>query len=213
MLMDYMQAKALLDKYGIKSVDSAYVSSAQEAVSFAKHDAIVLKALSDKALHKTKAGLVMLNLSTDSEIEQAYKTLEQRAKKFAPYKILAQKMSKGGVETIIGGSTDDQFGKAVMLGFGGIYVEVFKDTSLRLCPLTRYDAEEMISELKSKNVITYNGKAEKMLVSLLLRFSKMFSENDSLREVDLNPVVIRQNDYEALDLRLLTNDDPASQHA
>ena len=166
----------------------------------------MLKALSDKALHKTKAGLVMLNLNGEKEIRQAYAELEKRAQVYAPYKILAQKMSKGGVEAIIGGSTDEQFGKVVLFGLGGIYVETFKDASLRLCPITRYDAEEMINELKSKNIITYNGKAASMIATLLLKFSKMFTENQQIKEVDLNPIVIREKDYEALDLRILTND-------
>ncbi|MGC8628628.1 MAG: acetate--CoA ligase family protein [Candidatus Micrarchaeia archaeon] len=204
--MDYMEAKALLDKYGIKSIESAYVNSADEALEFAKGDAIVLKVLSDKALHKSKAGLVMLNLNGENEIRQAYSTLINRAKPYEPYKVLAQKMSKGGVEIIIGGSTDEQFGKIVLIGFGGIYVEVFKDTSLRLCPITRYDAIEMINELKSKNIITFNGKATSRIASLLLKFSKMFVDNENISEVDLNPVVVTPHGYAALDLRVLTKD-------
>ena len=143
-----MQAKSLLDKYKIKSIESKYVSSIDEAIEFAKNDAIVLKVLSDKALHKTKEHLVMLNLESEKEIREAYRTLEKRGAQFAPYKILAQKMSKGGVEAILGGTIDSQFGKAVLLGLGGVYVEAFNDTAIRLCPLSKYDAMDMIDQLK-----------------------------------------------------------------
>jgi len=198
-----MQAKSLLDKYKIKSIESKYVSSIDEAIEFAKNDAIVLKVLSDKALHKTKEHLVMLNLESEKKIKEAYRTLEKRGAQFAPYKILAQKMSKGGVEAILGGTIDSQFGKAVLLGLGGIYVEAFNDTAIRLCPLSKYDAKDMIDQLKSKSVITYNGKATNMVATLLLRFSKMFYEHKEIKEIDLNPVIIRENDYEAVDLRIL----------
>lgn len=198
-----MQAKSLLDKYKIKSIESKYVSSIDEAIEFAKNDAIVLKVLSDKALHKTKEHLVMLNLEGEKEIREAYTTLEKRGAQFAPYKILAQKMSKGGVEAILGGTIDPQFGRAVLLGLGGIYVEAFNDTAIRLCPLSKYDAKDMIDQLKSKSVITYNGKATNMVATLLLRFSKMFYEHKEIKEIDLNPVIIRENDYEAVDLRIL----------
>ncbi|MEM3781429.1 MAG: acetate--CoA ligase family protein [Candidatus Micrarchaeaceae archaeon] len=201
--MEYFEAKRLLDKYGIKSIESAYVNSAEEALAFSGNDPIVLKAISDKALHKSKAGLVKTNLSGKEEIVAAYGSLVRAARKFSPYKVLAQKMSEGGVETILGGTVDAQFGKTVLLGLGGIYVEALKDVSMRLCPITRYDAHEMLQQLRSASVVTYNGEATNMVVELLIRFSKMFYENSRLKEIDLNPVFIRPNGYEAVDLRLM----------
>ncbi|MGC8676331.1 MAG: acetate--CoA ligase family protein [Candidatus Micrarchaeia archaeon] len=203
MLLEYFEAKKILDKYGIRSIDSAYVDTGKEAIEFAGKEPIVLKAISEKAMHKSKAGLVKLNLEGEEEISAAYRTLEREAKPFAPYKILAQKMSKGGVETIIGGSVDAQFGKVMLIGLGGVYVEAFRDTAMRLCPITRYDAEEMLLQLKSRNVITYNGAARRMLVDLLLRFSKMFSAEQGIKEIDLNPVIVRKDSYEAVDLRMI----------
>ena len=202
MLLEYFKAKALLDKFGIKSVDAAYVSTEEEAIDFADGDRIVLKAISDKAIHKSKAGLVMLNLESEKDIKNAFRDLVERAKPYAPYKILAQKMSKGGVETILGGNTDEQFGKVVLIGLGGVYVEVFKDTAWRLCPITRYDAEAMISQLKAKDLITHNGKATSMLVNLLIKFSKLF-ENSKVKEIDLNPVFVREDSYEVVDIRMI----------
>ena len=156
-LLDYFEGKTLLDKYGIRSIESSYVSSSKEALSFAGKDHIVLKLISDKALHKSKAGLVKLDLNGE-DITVAFKDLELKGKDLKPYKIIAQKMSKGGVEIIVGGRTDPQFGKLILIGLGGIYVEVFRDFALRVCPINRNDAKDMIDQLKSKNVVTFQGQ-------------------------------------------------------
>ena len=202
-LLEYFKAKKLLDKYGIKSIDSKYASSAADAAKFAKESKIVLKLISDKALHKSKAGLVKVNLSGANEITAAYSDLAAKGKKLAPYRIIAQKMASGGVEIIIGGRTDPQFGKLILLGLGGIYVEVFKDFALRVCPITKADAQDMIDQLKSRNVITYNGKSTKTLTALLLSVSEMLSQNKDIEELDLNPIIIREDGYDAVDIRVL----------
>lgn len=203
MLLEYFKAKKLLDKHGIRSVDSKYVSSADEALRFSGGDPIVLKVISDKQLHKSKAGLVKLNLERKEEIKTAYKELEAKAKKIAPYKIIAQKMARKGIEAIFGGREDPQFGKLVLIGLGGIYVEAFKDFALRTCPITKYDALEMLDQLKSKDVITYKGKSTAMMTTLLLNVSKLLKENPSIKELDLNPVILWEDGYEVVDIRVL----------
>jgi succinyl-CoA synthetase beta subunit len=200
--MEYRTAARMLESYGIGSVESTYVNSANDAVKFAKGGRIVLKAISNKALHKSKAGLVKLGLSGDGEIRRAFGELVSKAKRFKPYKILAQRMANGGIEIIVGGRQDDQFGGLILLGLGGIYVETFRDFALRVCPITRFDAEEMIEQMRSKNIITHNGRATKILVNLLLKASKLISENN-LSELDLNPVILRENGYDVVDIRIL----------
>jgi succinyl-CoA synthetase beta subunit len=202
-LLDYIEAKNLLKKYGIESIESRYVSSAAEAIRFAKGKPIVLKGISEKALHKSKAGLVKLRLSSPKEITTAFSEIKNKSQKLAPYKILAQKMSNGGIEAIIGGRTDPQFGKLILIGLGGIYVEVFRDFSLRICPIKSVDAHDMLDQLKSKSIVTYQGKNEKMVTELLLKASKLLTENDSIKELDLNPVIVRENGYDIVDIRIL----------
>jgi succinyl-CoA synthetase beta subunit len=197
-----MQARKLLERYGIDSVQSGYVKSAKEAVDFSAGKKIVLKAISDKALHKSKSGLVALNLCTPEEIATAYNAIAKRARKFAPFKILAQRMAGKGIEIIIGGNTDKQFGKLIMVGLGGIYVEAFKDVASRLCPISRYDARSMLLQLKSHNVIAPDSADERMLVGLLLKVSKLFEET-KISELDLNPVIVHGGSYEAVDLRMI----------
>jgi succinyl-CoA synthetase beta subunit len=202
-MLDYIQGKKLLDRYGIRSVESRYVSSAEEAVKFAGREKIVLKLISNKAIHKSKAGLVKLDLTEQSEINAAYSDLVGKGKKLRPYKILAQKMAKSGVEIIIGGNTDKQFGKMLLIGLGGIYVETFKDVQLGLCPITRNEALYMLSELKSGRIITYDGEAEKQVVDLLLKVSKLLVEKKSISELDLNPVIVRKDSYDVVDIRII----------
>lgn len=201
-LFDYDKAQRLLQKYKIRSVESKYVSSADDAIKFAKGKPIVLKALTNKAIHKTKSGLLFLDLATEEEISSAFKTLSKRAAKFKPYKILAQAMVKNGVEIIIGGNTDVQFGKMVLLGLGGIYVETFKDFALRACPITRYDAQTMVAQLRSRKVVAPDTKSSKALEELLLKTSKMFSDS-KMKELDLNPIILHDGTYDAVDLRML----------
>lgn len=201
--MEYFKAKSLLDKYGIRSVESRYVASDSDAVRFAKGGAIVLKVLSEKELHKLKAGLVKLDLEEPAEIRKAYKELESKAKRLGKYRIIAQRMAPKGIEAIFGGREDQQFGKLVLIGLGGVYVEAFKDFALRVCPITRYDAAEMIDQLKSRNVITYNGRSTAMVAKLLMDVSRLLNENPGIKELDLNPVILGESGYEVVDIRVL----------
>ncbi len=202
-MMDYIEAANLLKKYSIRVVDSKYIESEDDAVSFSNGDTIVMKVLSDKALHKTKSGVIKLDLSKEDDIRTAYKDLIEKSADLKPYKILAQKMIKGGIEIIIGGNTDPSFGKVLLLGFGGIYVETFKDVSMRVCPINEFDAGNMISELKSKRIIAPDEKSENMIKDLLMKVSKLLVENDNISELDLNPLILHDGTYDAVDLRFI----------
>ncbi|MDE1810417.1 MAG: acetate--CoA ligase family protein [Candidatus Micrarchaeota archaeon] len=201
-LWDYDKAHALIKRYGIRSVESSYVRSADDAVRFASGSTIVLKAISAKALHKSKSGLIILDLSTNESIRDAYSLLEKRAQQFRPYKILAQKMVAGGIEIIIGGNTDEQFGKMILLGLGGIYVETFKDFALRVCPISDFDAESMIAQMKSRAIIAPTKESEAAIKKLLISAAKMFAENE-ITEFDLNPLILHDGTYDAVDLRVM----------
>ncbi len=202
MQLDYFKAKRILDEYGIKSVDSRYVDTVEDAVKFCGNDKIVLKAISDNAMHKSKAGLVMLDINKEN-LSTVYKELIKRAEEVKPYKIIAQKMSRSGVEIILGGRDDPQFGRLILIGLGGVYVEAFKDFALRVCPITKYDTTQMLEQLKSMKVISYNGAATKMLETLLLNISKLLLEHPEIKELDLNPAIIRADSYEIVDIRML----------
>jgi succinyl-CoA synthetase beta subunit len=162
----------------------------------------VLKAVSGKALHKSKSGLVIAGLSNAEEITAAFKALERKAAAYKPYRILAQKMVKGGVEIIIGGNEDPQFGKMILLGLGGIYVEAFRDFALRVCPINLDEAVSMVRQLRSKMVIAPGPSDEKMVAELVLKAARMY-QNSNVKELDLNPLILHDGTYDAVDIRMI----------
>ncbi len=204
-LVDYKEGKKLLSKYKINSIESKYLENFNDLLKFSNsldNSNIVLKAISQNpiALHKSKQGLVELDLRTEQELKQAYERLTKKAEKFKPYKILAQKMIKG-IEIIVGGKIDPQFGKVILIGLGGIYVEILKDFQLRVCPIDNKNANDMIENLKSKQIILSNIKKQD-IIELLINASKLFTENN-IQELDLNPIIIHNNKLEAVDIRIL----------
>jgi succinyl-CoA synthetase beta subunit len=201
-LMEYFGAEGLLKRSGIRSIESRYVKDAAAAVRFADGGSIVLKAISGKALHKSRSGLVAAGLNSEAEIGQAFRTIEKRAASYRPYRILAQKMVKGGIEIIIGGNEDAQFGKMILLGLGGIYVEAFRDFALRVCPITVDDALSMVRQLRSRSVIAPDPRSEKMIAELLLKTARMY-RNSSIKELDLNPVILHDGTYDVVDIRMI----------
>ncbi|MFC2019997.1 acetate--CoA ligase family protein, partial [Chloroflexota bacterium] len=109
--------------------------------------------------------------------------------------ILVQEMVEGGREAIVGMSQDLQFGPTIVFGLGGIFVEVLKDTSLRVAPITRSDAEDMIKEIKGHKVLeAFRGSAEADIdgiVDVLLRLSRLSMDlKDVVAEIDINPLVV-----------------------
>ncbi|MCL5440931.1 MAG: acetate--CoA ligase family protein [Candidatus Marsarchaeota archaeon] len=201
-LMDYMEASGLVARYGIHATRGAYVNSAEEAVGFAGKKAVALKVISEEAMHKTKSGMILLGLSGTEQITEGYQTLSEKAKRLGNYKMLVQEMAGSGIEIIIGGKIDQQFGKLILLGLGGIYVETFRDFATRVCPITERDARQMLYQLRSRAVIAPDEKTERVVTGLLMKASKLFYEND-ISELDLNPLIIYEGNYEAVDIRVL----------
>ncbi len=204
--MDYMAACKLLGSYGIRAQRSRYARDSEDAVRFSAGNRIVIKAMSQKALHKSRSGLVALNVSGEGEIRKRFTMLEKRAAKYRPFKILVQDMvpfSEKNVEIIVGGNEDSQFGKMILLGLGGIYVEAFRDFSLRACPITRHDAESMIDDLRAKDVIAKDKAAREMVTGLLLKVSRMLSGDNGIKELDLNPIILHDGTYSPVDVRVL----------
>lgn len=167
---------------------------------------VVMKAISPKIIHKTEFGAVKLNLYDKSDVINAYRSIQRNLGKSQLEGYLIQKQIKGQVELIIGGKKDDQFGQLIVFGLGGIFVEVYKDISVRVCPINKKDAIEMIKEIKGHPILAgARGKKpvnEKALVELLLKVSKYLEKNDHL-EMDLNPVIADENGYTIVDARVI----------
>jgi acyl-CoA synthetase (NDP forming) len=123
--------------------------------------------------------------------------------------VLVQKMISDGKEVILGAKRDPYFGPVVLFGLGGIYVEVFKESSLRVAPINRPEAEEMISELKTASILKgVRGERPldiKALVENLLRLSQLMMDLPEIEGIDINPVKVLEKGVVAVDARIVLN--------
>ena len=188
--------------YGISVAGSALVGSADDAAEAATMAGypVVLKACGRGILHKTDAGLVRVGLTEEGAVRAAYEELASAGRAAAGEGgfdgVLVQEMVAGGEEVIVGASQDPQFGPVVLFGLGGVFTEVIEDVSLRVAPLTRRDAHEMIREIKGFPVLDgARGRPRadlEALEELILNVSRMAMDlRDRVQELDLNPVRVR----------------------
>lgn len=171
---------------------------------------IVLKIVSQDILHKSDSGGVKINIQSKEELKKTYEEMMIKIRNFYPKaKITGVSIEEmvEGVELLIGTTTDLQFGKMIALGIGGIFVEVYKDVSFRLIPVTEGDVNEMINELEGKKLLEgYRGKPKLVkseLISLVLSVSKLIETYPQIKEMDLNPVIITKNGLKVIDARII----------
>jgi acyl-CoA synthetase (NDP forming) len=168
---------------------------------------VALKAIAPGLVHKTEAGGVRLNLSGEA-VQTAAREMDQRlgALGYPSPSFLVQQMVPRGVEMIVGIVHDPQFGPVVACGAGGVMVEVLKDVSVRLTPLTRTEATEMVKGLKSYPLLAgYRGSAAcdvAALEDVLLRVATMSEDLPQIQELDCNPVVALPNGAVIVDARV-----------
>jgi len=200
-ILAYADSMKVLSKYGIPVAEGAIARSQEEAVKIAGGIGypVALKAISGQVSHKTEANAIRLGVKSDSDLVKAYGEVVQNLKTYDPKAevagVLIQEMMKDGTEVIVGTTRDPQFGPVILFGLGGIFVEVLKDVSLRVLPITKYDAEEMVREIKGYKVLEgFRGKPRADLgaiIDILLKVSKLATEMEgSVSELDLNPVIV-----------------------
>lgn len=212
-LLTEIESKELLKSAGVRVVDTRLATSQSEAVSLARQIGfpVVLKVVSPQITHKTDAGGVKLNLQTEEQVGKAFDDTVTSAKRYDPgasiQGVSVQKMSPPGIEVIMGMSRDPQFGPVLMFGLGGILVEVLKDVSFRIVPLTPQDAREMVREIQGYRLLTgYRGQAAVdtgKLEEMLLRLSAFLENAPDIQELDLNPVFAYADDVIAVDARVV----------
>ncbi|MGC1120315.1 MAG: acetate--CoA ligase family protein [Candidatus Methanofastidiosia archaeon] len=173
---------------------------------------VVMKIVSEDIIHKTEVGGVRVGISSVDEVREAYTDIMTRARKKYPDAnlrgIIVCEMVEKGVETILGMSSDPQFGPVVMFGLGGIYVEVLKDVSFRVAPLSRKDAEEMLHEIKTIPLLYgVRGGEKKDIASLeeaIYRLGLLAAETPEIAEMDINPLMVldKQKGCKVVDARI-----------
>lgn len=194
--------KRHLESYGISVPAGSIVKNVENAVKAAENIGypVVLKVLSRQIAHKSDAGVIKVNLKSEDEVRSSFEEILTHARKYDPQVqiegVLVEKMMGEGLEAMIGSIQDPLFGPCILLGLGGIFVEVLNDTVIRPAPLTIEDAWEMIRSLKGYAMLkgirgqgTYDVQA---LAETIVRVSEFcLDQKDWLQELDINPVMVQ----------------------
>ena len=178
-------SSSLLSSCGVRMVASVLLDkpdrAAFEAASRQLGFPVAMKVLSDDILHKTDVGCVVLNVTDVDGMQAAYDT------------IMAEQMLPKGFEVLLGVSTDPQFGHVIMAGLGGVLVELLHAVSLRVLPITRQDAEDMIDETplaKACQGLRGQQYRREEIVEALMCLSRLVEEHPEITEVDINPLML-----------------------
>jgi acetyltransferase len=197
-----LEVHDVLQAYGFSQPKSLLAKTPEEAVAAAKGIGypVVMKIISPQISHKSDMGGVKINLNTKKEVENAFFDITTRVRNILPAAhisgVMIQEMVPKGKEVIMGITKDPQFGHMIMFGLGGIYVEVLKDISFRIVPLSQEDAHEMLRETKTFPLLRgVRGEAEADIEAIeksLLILSQMAVDFPQIIEADINPLLVRQ---------------------
>ncbi len=206
-------ALGLCAAFGIPVAKWAAIESVDEALvaAGAMGYPVALKVLSTDLPHKSDVGGVVLDVGSPEALQAEFYALTARMGECVPEVrvegVLVQRMLSGGREVILGGQRDPSFGPVVMFGLGGVYVEVFEDVAFRLAPLTREDAEGMVSEVRGSCLLRgVRGEPPvdvEAVIEALLALSRLLIECPEVVEVDVNPMLVFERSVAAVDARVV----------
>jgi acyl-CoA synthetase (NDP forming) len=216
--LDEHAGKKLLAAFGVSVPQTLTVKDAGgvDAVFTQLKPPLVVKIISPDILHKSDAGGVKVGLNTAAEVKAAIDAMASspniKGARIDGY--LIEEMAPAGQEIVIGGLRDPDFGPLVMVGLGGIFVEVLRDVSFRICPITRLDAEEMIDDLKGAAILAgARGRKPASRASIVDALLKIGGENGLLMthmqhngdiaEADINPMIVSDSGAVAVDARFI----------
>jgi acetyl coenzyme A synthetase (ADP forming)-like protein len=214
------EAQQLCEAYGIPTPKQGLAKNAAEAVKIANRlrYPVVLKIVSDDILHKTEAGGVIVGVKSASEVRQAYERLLKSANAYKKNAVIqgvqVQQMLNSGREVMVGAVTDRSFGKLVAFGLGGVLVEVMKDITFRLAPVSKKEAASMLDGVSGAEVLRgvrgSKGVDRTALADIINRVSKLVNDLPEILEVDLNPIFVTEKGARAVDVRIIVGDAPAA---
>lgn len=208
-----VESKELLEQADIPVVETRLAKSKKDAITISKELGfpVVLKIASPDIVHKSDSGGVKLGVANATQVGKAYSEIMSSIKEKYPNAAIQglaiQRMAPPGLEVIVGMSKDVQFGPVLMFGLGGILVEVLKDVSFRIVPVTRRDAAEMIREIKGYPLLEgYRGQEPadiSALEELIVKVSQFVDQNPEMKELDLNPIFAYRDRAIAVDARII----------
>jgi acetyl coenzyme A synthetase (ADP forming)-like protein len=212
------EGRKICDAYGIATPGEGLAATADEAVTIAADIGlpVVMKIVSPDILHKTEAGGVIVGLRTPEEVRAGYDQIIAAAGAYdagaAIDGVQVQRMLGEGHEVIIGAVTDPTFGKVVAFGLGGVLVEILKDVTFRLAPLTLDEALGMLDDIKAAELLRgvrgAEGVHREALAGMIERVGALVADFPEISEVDLNPVFASASGATAADVRILLDPEP-----
>lgn len=207
-LLSFPETKSLLDKYLLSLVQTIATSKPSELyAAFAQaKKPVVLKPSGRGVLHKTEKGMVFMGVSSKEQLDEAVKKISANAG--VNFQFLLQ-TQLSGAELIVGGKRDSSFGPVVLFGTGGIYAELLDDVSVRVAPLDEKDAREMVYETRARKFVEgFRGMKmdEKQIIELLVKTGELMEKEESIVELDFNPVIATEEKAVIVDARVLVKD-------
>jgi len=210
------EAKKICLAYGMPTPAFGVAQNPSEAIKLAGEIGfpVVLKVVSQDVLHKTEAGAVLLDLNSIEQVEDGYNQIISRVRTYNARArisgVLVQHMAPKGIEVIVGGLRDSQFGPTVLFGLGGIFVEVLKDASFRVSPLSELDSRQMIREIRAYSILQgargQPASDEEAIVRILQSTSRIMIENPAIQQMDLNPVIVYAAGANIVDARIILSE-------
>lgn len=207
------EAKTICQEYGIPVAEFKVAANEREAVESAEKMGfpVALKIVSPDIVHKTDVGGVVLGLKTAKDVRRAYGTILANVERHTPEAkvsgILVEEMAPASTEVIVGAIKDSQFGPTLMFGLGGVFVEILKDVVFRIAPVTKQEAELMISELAAYPVLKgYRNRPPcdtHVLATIIAQTSRLVMAHTEIKELDLNPVMVYEKGAKAVDARII----------
>jgi acetyltransferase len=209
------EALQVLEHYGIPTARSVVALNVDEAISAAEKIGypVAIKIISEQISHKSDAGGVQLNLRNPDALSTAFEDMMQRITKAYPDVkidgVIVQPMVTGGLELILGGRQDPHFGPVVLVGLGGIFVEIFEEVVLRVVPITPTEAMKMIENLRGYQILQgargHKRSDIEAVVDTLLRVSQLLVDFPEIKELDINPLRVfhEAEGCRALDARMI----------
>lgn len=204
-------SKLFLAEHGIPVTKEQVAVDEDEAVKIAGEMGypVVLKGSGSELAHKTEMNLIALDLRTEQEVRDAFRRLTGHSE--TPVKeVLVQQMVKGDRELVVGLTRDPQFGPCVMFGLGGIFTEVLEDVSFRVAPLSRWDAHDMMEDIRAKKILNaFRGKPavdREKLADILITIGKIGLDYDVVKEIDINPLKVLDGMPIAVDALVVLDD-------
>lgn len=194
------ETRIMLEAYGIQNVPGDLAENVDEAVRIAEKigQPVVMKIVSEDILHKSDSGGIALNIGNSNELRVEYDAMMARIAKSGPNArirgVMVEQMAPKGLEVIVGMRRDATFGPLMMFGLGGTMVELLKDISFKVAPLTNEDIDEMIDNtIAGKLLKGYRGSAEADLAAVkqvIARLSQLSLDNPSISEIEINPLIV-----------------------